>query len=191
MKIDYKNIFLRTKQMLIRPAAAWSEVLQENLPAGYTFRNYLFPLSVWVAVIVFLLSLIYCKPLKAAGLGAINLISTAGGAWIAYLIIREYLCSKLDCRDYEALNLTVYSYAVFIIFRSIGTALGTAFVGQIFTLLSLVFFRTLYAGIGQLPDLPAGQKTNVIIITSMVIICIPVIITHLLMIVFRISAITV
>ena len=30
MKTNYKNIYLRTKQMLTQPAIAWPEVLQED-----------------------------------------------------------------------------------------------------------------------------------------------------------------
>ncbi len=191
MKTNYRNIYLRTKQMLLQPAIAWPEILQEDFSVRDIFRNYLFPITIGISAIVFLLSLIQYSSLQAFGLGIVNLISTLSGAWLTYLIIREYLCSKLNYRPREALNLTVYSYAVFIIFHSIGAALGTAFIGQIFSLFSFIFLRTLYAGIGQLPHLPSRQKTNIFIITSLTIICIPVIITQLLMIVFRISAITV
>ncbi len=191
MKTNYRNIYLRTKQMLTQPSIAWPEILQEDFSVRDTFRYYLFPIALGISVIVFLLCLLQYSSLQAFGLGMVNLISTLSGAWLTYLIIREYLCSKLNYQNKEALNLTVYSYAVFIIFHSIGAALGTIFIGQIFTLLSFIFLRTLYAGIGQLPHLPTGQKTNILIITSLAIICIPVIITQLLMIVFRISAITV
>jgi len=77
---------------------------------------------------------------------------------------------------------------IFIIFHSIGNALGNIFLGQLFTLLSFTFIRTLYKGLGQIPRLHPGQKTNILVISSLAIICIPVIINQLLMIIFGISA---
>lgn len=191
MKTNYKHIYLRTRQMLTQPAIAWPEVLKENSTFRNTFRDYLFPIATFLSVIVFLIRLIHYPPLQALGLGIINFISVIGGAWFTYLITREYLCNKLNYPNHEALNLTIYSYTVFIIFHSIGGALENIFIGQIFTLFSLIFLRTLYTGTGQLPQLQPNHKTNILIITFLSIVFIPVIITQILMITFRISAINV
>ena len=91
MKTNYKNIYLRTKQMLTQPAIAWPEVLQEDFSVRDTFRNYLFPIAIWISVIVFLLSLIQYSSLQAVGVGMVHLISTISGAWLTYLIIRGCL----------------------------------------------------------------------------------------------------
>lgn len=191
MKTNYKYIYLRTRQMLTQPAVAWPHVLQESFTLKDTFRNYLFPVAAGISVIVFFLSLIHYTTLQAFGLGLINFISTMCGAWFTYLLAREYLCSKLNYQDSEALNLTVYSYTIYIIFHSIGGAFGNIFIGQVFTLFSFIFLRTLYTGIGQLPKLQANHKTNILVIASLSIIFIPNIVTQILMIVFRISAINV
>lgn len=191
MKTNYKYIYLRTRQMLTQPAIAWPEVLKEDSTARDTFRYYLFPIIISLSAIVFLLRLIHYSPLQAFGLGVINFISAVCGAWFTYLIIREYLCTKLNYPDHKAVNLAIYSYTIFIIFHSIGSALGNIFIGQIFTLLSFIFLRTLYTGTGQLHKLTTSHKTNILIITSLSIVFIPVIVTQLLMIVFRISAINI
>lgn len=191
MKTSYKNIFLRTRQMLTQPAVTWPEVLKEDFTARDIFSTYLFPISVSVATIVFLLCLIHYTFLQALGLGIINFISNICGAWFTYLITREYLCGKLNYQNNEALNLSVYSYTIYIIFHSIGGALGNIFIGQIFILLSFIFLRTLYTGIGQLRNLQANHKTNIVVISSLSTIFIPTILTQILMIVFRISAINV
>ena len=137
---------------------------------------------------VLLINLIHYNFWQATGLTIINLIAMLIGNWFAYLITREYLCRKLSFDTNLALNLTVYSGVIFIIFHSIGNALGNIFLGQLFTLLSFIFIRTLYKGLGQIPRLHPGQKTNILVISSLAIICIPVIINQLLMIIFGISA---
>ncbi len=191
MKTDYKHIYIRTRQMLTQPAVTWPEVLKENSTVRNTFRSYLFPIAIVLSVFIFLLRLIYYTPLQALGFGIVNFIAATSGAWFTYLITREYLCNKLNYPDHAALNLTIYSYTIFIIFHSIGGALENIFIGQIFTLLSLIFLRTLYTGAEQLQQLQANHKTNILIITFLSIVFIPVIITQILMIVFRISVINV
>ncbi|MDE7374572.1 MAG: hypothetical protein K2M86_04505 [Odoribacter sp.] len=189
MKTNYKHIFLRTKQMLLQPAAAWSEAWKENATTGSVSRNYLLPIAIILSVIIFLLQLIHHTPLQAFGLGVTHFLTIMGGAWATYRIVREYLCNKLIYSDSDALNLTVYSYTIFIVFHCIGETLGNIFIGQMFTLLSFIFLRTLYTGIGQLPQLQANHKTNILIITSLSIVCLPIIITQILRILFRIPAI--
>ncbi len=191
MKMNFKKIYERTKLMLLKPNSIWPWILKENLTVKDIFRNYLLPVSLAVSLLVLLLSLFKYNILHSVGLAFINLISALCGAWFAYLITREYLCVKLNCANNVALNLTIYSSAVFILFHGIGTALGSIFIGQLFTLLSFIFIRTLYSGIERLPEIPANQKTNILIITSLAIICIPIIISQLLMILFNISAINI
>lgn len=191
MKANYKNIYERTKQMVLKPQIMWPQVLEEDLTVKEIFRNYLLPITIFTSVFVLLFSFINYTPWQAVGLAFINFISALTGTWFAYLITREYLCGKLNYQDNQALNLTVYSSAVFIIFHGLGSALGNIFIGQLFTLLSFIFIRTLYAGIGILPSVSNGQKTNILVIVSLAIICIPIIISQILMIVFRISAINV
>lgn len=190
-KINYKYIYQRTREMLMKPEHSWSSVLKEDFAPSDIFRNYLVPIALVISICVLLLSLLNYTTLQAVGLALIYLISALSGTWLAYLITKEYLCGKLNYRDNEALNLSVYSAAIFIIFHGIGNAMGNAFVGQLFTLLSFIFIRTLYTGIGQLPKMQAAQKTNVLVIASLSIICLPIIISQILMIVFRISAINI
>lgn len=191
MKVNYKNIYERTKQMVLKPQMMWPEVLEEDWTIKEISRNYLLPIVIITSVFVLLFSFINYTVWQAIGLAFINLISALTGTWLAYLITREYLCGKLNYPDNQALNLTVYSSAVFILFHGLGSALGNIFIGQLFTLLSFIFIRTLYAGIGMLPHVSNGQKTNILVIVSLAIICIPIIISQILMIVFRISAINV
>lgn len=190
MKTNYKHIYFRTKQMLLQPATAWSEVWKETATVGIVSRNYLLPVAIILSVIVFLLQLIHHTPLQAFGLGIIHFLTVTGGAWATYRIVREYLCNKLNYSDSDALNLTVYSYTIYIVFHCIGETLGGIFIGQIFTLLSFIFLRTLYTGVGQL-QLQANHKTNILVIASLSIVCLPIIITQILRILFRIPAINV
>lgn len=177
--------------MLLHPEILWPEILTEKQSPKTTFYGYLLPIIVLTSTCVLLLSLIHYTLIQAIGLGIIELISSFCGTWFAYLITREYLCGKLNYPDNQALDLTVYSSAIFIIFHGIGTALGNIFIGQLFTLLSFIFIRTLYSGLGSIRKLSNGQKTNILIIALLSIICMPIIITQILMIVFRISAINV
>lgn len=191
MKIDYKYIYFRTREMLTNPALIWPEVLKENLTFREVLYSYLLPITISLSAIVFLLGLMLHSPLHALGTGMINFISNLTGVWFTYLITREYLCEKLNYQNHEALNLTVYSYTIYILFHSVGDALGNTFMGQIFILFSFIFLRTLYTGIGLLHDLPANHKNNILVITGLSTAFIPTILTQILMIVFRISAINV
>lgn len=187
-RINIKHIYQRTKALLMHPEEIWPHALDERRSEKEIYRNYLLPIALVTSVLVLLLSLVHYNWLQACGLAIINLLSVTGGSWIAYLITREYLCRKLYYGNNQALNLTIYSAAIFIIFHSIGAALGNIFLGQLFVLFSFIFIRTLYKGLGILPGLLPVQKTNILIITSLSIVCIPVIITQILMIVFGISA---
>lgn len=190
-KINFKGIYRRTLALLLAPNTIWPRVLGETRPPKVLYRNYLIPVAVLTAACVFLSSMLHYSVWQAAGLATANLAATICGTWFAYLITREYLCGKLNYKEHFALNLTVYSSAPFILLHSIGTALGNTFPGQLLTLFSFIFIRTLYAGLEQLPRLQPQQKTNILIITSLAVICLPVIISQLLKIIFGISAFTV
>lgn len=187
-KINLKYLYKRTCQLLLHPQEVWPSVLQEDFPAKDIYRNYLIPVAALTSVVVLVVNLLRYSFFQASGMAVINLLSASFGTWFAYLITREYLCGKLNYTNNFALNLTIYSAAIFIIFHGIGSALGNLFLGQVFTLLSFIFIRTLYTGLGLLPHIQASQKTNILIITSLTIICLPVIITQILRIVFGISA---
>lgn len=187
-KINFRYIYDRTKQLLVNPDTVWPHALEEHNTEKDIFLNYLIPIALSTSILVLLLSLLNYNFLYAGGIAIINLLSVILGSWFSYLITREYMCGKLSYENNQALNLTVYSAAIFIVFHSIGTALGNVFLGQLFTLLSFIFIRTLYKGLGSLPELQTGQRTNILIITSLSIICLPVIISQILMIVFGISA---
>lgn len=191
MKTDYKNIYRQTRQMLLHPEISWPQTLREHLSCKTIFYRYFLPLNLFISVCVFLIGLPSYTVVQAAGLSMIGLLSSFFGTWFAYLIIREYLCGRLNYPDHQVVQLTVYSSAVFILFHHIGTTLGQVFIGQLFTLLSFIFIRTLYSGLNALPKLTRGQKNNILIIASLSIVCIPIILSQLLMIIFRISAINV
>ena len=162
--INFKYLYRRTEQLLMVPETVWPEALNETNSGKELYRNYLIPITMVISIMVLLINLINYNFWQATGLTIINLIAMLIGNWFAYLITREYLCRKLSFDTNLALNLTVYS-------------------GVIFT-----FIRTLYKGLGQIPRLHPGQKTNILVISSLAIICIPVIINQLLMIIFGISA---
>lgn len=186
MKINYRHILQRTQQMLLHPASEWTGVLRENVTYNELLRRYLLPIVTAVSVIVCLLRMLQYSPLQAVILGIIHFLASIGGLWITYRIVREYLCGKLNYPEYEAVNLSVYSHIILIIFSGIGHALGNSFIGDIFTLTGFIFLRTLYTGIGQWQDLPANHRTNLLLITALSMIFIPIAITHILTAVFQI-----
>ena len=173
--------------MLIYPDSIWPRVLNEKNSEKKLYRNYLFPITGIVSLLILLIELFYCGFWQALGLALINLIAMLGGNWLAFLLTREYLCRQFSFETHLALNLTVYSGGIFILFHSIGNAFGNAFLGQLFSLASFIFIRTLYKGLHQIPGLQPKQKTNVMVICSLSIICMPVIIHQLRMILFGIS----
>lgn len=191
MKMKYQKIYTRTREMLIRPAGAWQTAISERTDMQKLLYAYFLPLSIFCSLIVLLINLFTGSLLQALGTAVINLASSLVGSWIAYLLIREYLCKKLNGYSHQALSLTAYSAAIFILFHSLGVAFGNLFISQLFILASFIFIRTLYAGINLLDNISSTQKTNLLIISSLSIVCFPIIVTQLLNILFRISAINV
>lgn len=188
VKMNFKHIYERTKRMLTKPEAEWKKLTEEFPNLKETFRNYLFPIAALSSLTIFLLGFFHYTAMQTIGYGLINLLSSIAGIWFAYLLTKEYLSNKLRDAGKIALLLTVYPGAIFIVFHSLGIAMGNYFLGQLFTLFSFIFIRTLYIGIKQISDLANNQQTNLLIITALSIICIPVIISQVLMIAFGISA---
>lgn len=187
-KIDFNFLYERTHRLLMKPDVEWRVIFKECDTIKEVFQNYFIPLSAVASIFVLLLSFFHYTPIQAVGYAFIHFLSITIGTGLAYLLMREYLTSKFSDADTIAQNLTVYSAAVFIVFHSIGDAFGNGFLNQLFILLSFIFVRTLYIGISQTTSVPTNQRTNIFIIGSLAIICIPIILKHLLMIIFRISA---
>lgn len=187
-KINFSYIYERTRRMVLNPEAEWKIIGEEYNTPKEIFTHYLFPVSVVSSLSIFLFGFFHYSAWQTVGFGLINLVASMVGIWVAYLLIREFLSNKLRDADNIALNLSVYSGAVFILFHGLGIAFGKYFMGQLFTLVSFIFIRTLYLGIRGMGKLQGGQQTNLLIIGALAIACLPVIITQLLMIIFRISA---
>lgn len=191
MKIQIKHIYKRTREIIFSPSEYWNKVQNQHTNTKDAIYNYFVPIIILCSVLHFVIKLLYTTFSQALGLAIVNFASSIAGIWLAYLLIRELLCNKLNYRSSTAFNLTLYSATVFLLFHSIGTSFGNLFIGQLLTFCSFIFIRTLYIGINTLLELPSNQKTNTLIICSLSIICFPIIISKLLMIIFRISAINV
>lgn len=185
-KIDIRYLYDRTKKLLLQPETEWQIIDKEYNNVKDLFQAYVIPLSLIVSLIVLILSFFHYTAIQAICYAIINLLSTTTGIWLCYIIAREYLNNKIRNADNTALNLTVYSASVFVVFHSISVAFVSGFFSQLMSLISLIFIRTLYIGIKKNTDIPADQKTNMLIITILSIICIPVILKKILMIIFHI-----
>ena len=115
--INFKYLYRRTEQLLMVPETVWPEALNETNSGKELYRNYLIPITMVISIMVLLINLINYNFWQATGLTIINLIAMLIGNWFAYLITREYLCRKLSFDTNLALNLTVYSGVIFIIFH--------------------------------------------------------------------------
>ena len=188
VKMNFKYIYERTQRMLTQPESEWDKVAEKYASLKETFRYYLLPVIVLSSLTIFLFGFFHYTVAQTIGYGLINLLSSTAGIWFAYLLTKEYLSNKLRDADNIALLLTVYPGAIFIVFHSLGIAMGNYFLGQLFTLLSFIFIRTLYIGIRRISDLPNNQQTNLLVIVILAVICIPIIISQVLMIAFGISA---
>lgn len=144
-----------------------------------------------MAVAVWFISLLWLNFFYALGYALIHLASNLLGTYVVVLLISEYLNGKSLDAENTALNLTVFSAAIFLFFHSLSGAFGNNFMGQLTDLLSLIFLRTLYTGIYATTELTTNQKTNLFIINSLAIIFIPVILHKLLMLLFHIPALNV
>ncbi len=177
--------------MIFTPSECWREIQNKRTDTKATIRNYFVPIISLCSILYFFINLLNNTFSQALGLAAINYVSSIVGTWLAHWLIREFLCNKLNCNATTAFNLTLYSASVFLLFHSLGSAFGNLFIGQLLTFCSYIFIRTLYNGINTLINMPANQKTNTLIIASLSIICFPIIISKLLMIIFRISVINI
>lgn len=185
----YKELHTTITQLFIRPKTSWNAVIRQPL----TFKKFLYrdwmPLAGLLCLVVFGLQLIHYSILQSIGLSIIYFITMVGGFRIVYPITREYLCRKLNYSEQEVLSLIGHSYAIYFIFHSIGQACGDLFIGQVFILFSLLFIRTLYFGISELSNYQSQHQTNILIISALSIIFIPMLIKQLLTIIFGIPAI--
>lgn len=190
-KLNFRYIFERTRLLLTQPEKIWNRISKEYLSLDELYKFYFIPVAAIASVFILLIGPWHYEPFQTVGLCFINLLAALIGTWLSYLIAKEYLCNKIEEANQYALRLTVYSSAIFTIFHSISTALVNGFLSQLFMLFSLICIRTLYAGIRQIPDPTDNLQTNLLVIISLSIICIPVIIIHILMIVFRIPVLNI
>ena len=187
-KVTLRHIYERTRYLLTKPNVEWSLIMDEHHEPKGLLKSYLLPIAVISSLPIFLFGFFHYSMMQTVGYGLINLPASLIGIWVAYLITREFLSNKLPNADNTALSLIVYSGTIFVVFHSLGIALGNGFFGQLCTLVSFIFIRTLYIGIRQIKELPNGQQTNLLVIAALSIICIPVIIAQILTIIFGISA---
>ena len=187
--MKYKKIYTLTKQLLLSPNTTWPQVFGKNTTFTQFLRSYLFPLALILSIIVFAIYLFQRPILYALGSSILQLISTISSIWITLWLCKEYLCHKLNYAKQEILPLIGYSHAIFIIFYSIGHAFGNLFIGQIFILLSFSFFRPLHFGIKHLKNYQIKQHSNVLIVSSIVIIFITLMINQIIAILFGVPVI--
>lgn len=185
-KMELNFWFKRISQLLLNPSQEWERIREETTEKDTLFRTFFIPFCLIVSGMVLLLGLLRLNFFHAFGYALIDLTSNLLGVYVVFLLIREYLNGKTPDSDNTTLTITVYSSVVFLLFHSLSAVLGSNFLGQLTSLFSLFFLRTLYVGIYTIADLTSSQKTNLFIITSLAIIFIPVIIHKLLMILFHI-----
>lgn len=184
-KAEITYWYRRTLQFIVNPGREWALVREERNEVKELFRNYFIPYVTLISGITLVLSFLQYSWPYAIGYAFINLISVTTACYGVYVITREYLGNKLPAPGNTALQLSVYSSAVFTLFHSISTALINGFLSQLLGLFSFIFLRTLYTGISGTKHLPTNQKTNLFIIMGILIICLPVIFKKLLMIIFH------
>lgn len=191
MEIRYKAIYKRILGMLLYPQKIWPIAWKEHAGIQKIMRAYFLPISFGSAILTLLIGLLSFSLLQTIGIAIITFASSVAGTWLAYLLLREYLHGKLNYNITNTAALTSYSASIFIIFHNIGVAFGNIFIGQLFIIASFIFIRTLQSGINSMPDIDSKQKTNILIIATLSIICFPIIIEQILTIILGLSAINI
>ncbi len=186
MRYNFRYIYERTRKLTVKPEEVWAEVASEYHSEQEIFKTYLIPLAAVMSVPILLSYLIQGQFILSIEYALINLLSATTGTWLAYLITREFIAYKFHKSGQAALNLTVYSATVFVAFRSLGAAFDNKAIEQLFTLVSLIFFRTLHSGIIRYSGIEAKQRTNTLIIIGLSIICMPAIVKQILKIILGI-----
>lgn len=185
----YKELYTTITQLFIRPKTSWHTIIRQPL----TFKKFLYrdwlPLAGLLCIVVFGIQLINYTILQSIGLSIIHFITIVGGFRIVYPITKEYLCRKLNYPEQEVLPLIGYSYVIYSIFHCMGQAWGDLFIGQVFILISLLFIRTLFFGITELSNYQSQHQTNILIVSTVSIIFIPMLIKQLFTIILGIPAI--
>lgn len=188
MKRECKEIYARMRELIAAPSAAWMRIFREPADTRLLMRRHLVPWTAFFAVVSIPVGMICHSGWQAVGTALIHFTASVAGTYAAYRLVQEYMRGKMEEWRETALPLTVYSAEVFIAFRSFGVALGNAFVGQLFMLASLFFIHTLYVGVQALEEVPGNQRTNLLVIASLSIICLPTIIHQLLVTIFGMQA---
>ena len=188
-KKDLLDICSRLKGLLFDPQQEWQRIGKEDADRKRLFRHFIvFPCCLF-SLLVVLIHLSSRSVVISVEYGVINFVSCLAGVYITWKVAREYLANK-DARYQEnSLKLTVYSFAVFLLFRSLSVGFTNSFWGDLMAVFSLIVLYTLYVGIDTLPELSASHKKSAFIIIGLLIACTPAIITRLLTILLRVPAI--
>lgn len=170
----------------MHPRPEWQNIRHETDVPAQLFTQFLLPMAGVAAAVVFALGLFRYDAPHALLYAITHFVSISAGTWLTFLMVREVLDGKVEQYERTALHLSVYSTAVFLLFQSVSVALVSGFVSQLFSIACLLFLRTLHAGISGISRLTPGQKTSLLIIAGLSIICIPAICKRGLMILFHI-----
>lgn len=180
-----QTILIRFKNLLFEPTREWEQIRGEPAEKRLLFSRYiLFPAAL-LSALVLLLRWFSVEPLLAAEYGAVHFLSCIGGARITWWITREYLSGKTAGAENISLKLTIYSFFVFLVFKSLAAGLADTFLNDLMTVFSLLAVYVLYFGLKNLMELTDAQRTSALIVIGLQIVLLPALITQLLFLLLR------
>ncbi|MDR2414908.1 MAG: YIP1 family protein [Odoribacteraceae bacterium] len=180
----------RLARLLLEPGREW-KVIRDEPPGGVTlFRDFIVSPCAYLSAIAALLRWTTDSLHVAIRWGIINFIACTVGGYLAFRVARKFLATDVARAGHVALQLITYTATVYLFFRSLSMGFPSRSVlGELLAVLGLYSFYTLYTGLRVITSLPAARVQNICLITGMVTVILPFVLTRLLAIAFRVPII--
>ena len=178
----------RLKGLLLTPGLEWKEIRERGPGGMLLFRDFIVLPCAFLSLAVVATRWVITGDLSPALLwGIINFLACTTGCVATVSIARVILATEVKRSALVLPRLVVYTFTVYLLFRSLSMAFPSRnFLGDLMTVMSLYAFYTLYTGLRGLTAADPARVQGSCLIVGLLVVGLPLIITHLLAVLFRV-----
>ena len=181
MKIDFKHIVIRSKDLFVNTKKTWNVIAAEKTTSRTIRNTYVFPCICVCTLIVFLTNLLYIseRSFELAFLKAfVTGLSLAIGYFIASKACFWALTKRIGNKSQDACEIVVaYSFTTIFALKILTSLFPTLFFLQILVIHSAYL---LWEGTRAMLNFDEKEQENMILILALILIGSPMIINMLL-----------
>lgn len=179
--MDFVDIILRVKNILVDPGKEWKEIKEETQTRSGLIREYALPIILLLTIAAFIGMLLF-RNYVTAGIMVINAVITFFGAffsiYISAYIINVMAINFESKKDFNSsFRLVVYSYTALFIAHTIGSLILPLFFITVFGIYSAYI---LWMGLGIIMETPVEKNVAYGLVSSFTILGVYVIMNILL-----------